>query len=749
MSSADIFLSNEDQTGIRAPWNIWPHLKHENMRATVPLSVLYTPLKQCSQRFKYPPVRCTKCTAVLNPYTPVDFNTKQYQCVFCSTNQTLPSSYAGISSDKKPAELHSQYRCIEYEISSTSESKVIVFCIDLSCTEDELEKQKQSVQMAADLLQDDFKVALVTFGTMVNVHEVHYEICPRRVVFRGTVDLSPIQIEQFLSLKNPAQRFVLPLSYCRDSFVQTIEDLTIDPWTIQQKHRQLRCTGLATSIGVSILYSLHHSLVQQHKLPIGKLALFSSGPCTAGPGQIVDSDITQHLRHWPDIQLKNEPAKHVKDCQKYYEKLTERAVASNSAVHIFGCSVDQIGIFESVDLCKKTSGSIVISESFNYQAFTKSWRLFIDSLSESATEFVQAGSGSLTISVSNQIRINGIIGPCASLKQSTSSVSSQEIGEGLTDKWKVNSLDSDLTLAIFFDLADQAREVQLQNRFIQLRTEFTSVEGKRVLRVVSFAFKSDYNENFAAISAGFDQEAAACILSRMAVLKLTQTSSTEEAVRSIDRACIRLSKQFAQFVPNDVGSVRFQPNYEFFPQFLYHFRRSELINLFGQSPDETAMKHFQLLRQNVQQMLSMIQPVLIAYSVNCLDGEPVFLDASECHPDRILIFDSFFNVLVWSGQSVAAWRQAGYHLKPEYANVNDLLNSFKEEVDQILQYRFPSPRYDEADQGSSQARILLARVNPSSTNKSQNTNSGESIATDDVSLQQFLEVLKKAVVTAE
>ena len=79
--------------------------------------------------------------------------------------------------------------------------------------------------------------------------------------------------------------------------------------------------------------------------------------------------------------------------------------------------------------------------------------------------------------------------------------------------------------------------------------------------------------------------------------------------------------------------------------------------------------------------------------------------------------DSFFNLLVWSGSTVAAWRNAGYHLMPEYANVKQLIDAPTGEIEEILKGRYPSPRFDFADQGTSQARILLARVNPASTHK--------------------------------
>ena len=170
------------------------------------------------------------------------------------------------------------------------------------------------------------------------------------------------------------------------------------------------------------------------------------------------------------------------------------------------------------------------------------------------------------------------------------------------------------------------------------------------------AFKSEANENLQAIAAGFDQEAAACVIARMAAWRFGLTLSQEEVLRGIDRIIIKTAKSFCQFVPNDPSSVRFNPNFEFFPQFLYHFRRSDMMQLFGQSPDETAMKHYQLNRQTVGNMLSMLQPALIAYTIQNPGGDPVFLDSQEATPDRILLMDSFFNLLVWSGSTVAAWR---------------------------------------------------------------------------------------------
>ena len=68
----------DESSGVRAPWNVWPHNKHALLSASVPLSVLFTPFKAVSNplRVSYAPVKCVKCGAVLSPLDPVDFATK-------------------------------------------------------------------------------------------------------------------------------------------------------------------------------------------------------------------------------------------------------------------------------------------------------------------------------------------------------------------------------------------------------------------------------------------------------------------------------------------------------------------------------------------------------------------------------------------------------------------------------------------------------------------------------------------------
>lgn len=97
---------------------------------------------------------------------------------------------------------------------------------------------------------------------------------------------------------------------------------------------------------------------------------------------------------------------------------------------------------------------------------------------------------------------------------------------------------------------------------------------------------------------------------------------------------------------------------------MFHLRRSQFLQVFNSSPDETAFFRSILLRENVTNSLIMIQPTLMAYS---LEGpaEPVILDVSSCAPNRILVLDTFFHLVIWYGDTIAKWQADGIHLKPE------------------------------------------------------------------------------------
>jgi protein transport protein SEC23 len=72
----------------------------------------------------------------------------------------------------------------------------------------------------------------------------------------------------------------------------------------------------------------------------------------------------------------------------------------------------------------------------------------------------------------------------------------------------------------------------------------------------------------------------------------------------------------------------------------------------------------------------------------------------------------------------------------------------QDEAHAIISRRFPTPRFTDCDQNGSQARFLLAKLNPSATytTTAGSALSSEIIMTDDVSLQVFTDHLKKLAV---
>lgn len=183
-----------------------------------------------------------------------------------------------------------------------------------------------------------------------------------------------------------------------------------------------------------------------------------------------------------------------------------------------------------------------------------------------------------------------------------------------------------------------------------------------------------------------------------------------------------------------------------YPQFLFHFRRSTFMQTFNSSPDEAAYKRIIFNREDVSNSLVMMQPSLICYSFHS-PPTPVLLDAGSVKPDALLLLDTFFHVLVFHGETIVQWRNAGYQDQPEHVHFKNLLQAPKDDAQAIMEQRFPVPRYIICDQHKSQARFLMAKLNPSIThNNPDSYGSGAAVFTDDVSYSVFMDHLMKLAV---
>ncbi|KAK2531894.1 Sec23b [Columba guinea] len=682
----EFIQQNEERDGVRFSWNVWPSSRLEATRMVVPLACLLTPLKERLDLppVQYEPVLCSRstCKAVLNPLCQVDYRAKLWACNFCFQRNQFPPAYAGISDINQPAELMPQFSTIEYIVQRGPQTPLIfLYVVDTCLEEEDLQALKESLQMSLSLLPADALVGLITFGRMVQVHELSCEGISKSYVFRGTKDLTAKQIQWQLLFLQPVHKIDMNLT-------DLLGELQRDPWPVTQGKRPLRSTGVALSIAVGLL--------------------------------------------------------------EYYETLANRTAASGHCIDIYACALDQTGLLEMKCCANLTGGHMVMGDSFNTSLFKQTFqRVFNKGFNG---EFRMAFGATLDVKTSRELKIAGAIGPCISLNAKGPCVSENELGTGGTSQWKICSLDPSTTLAIYFEVVNQhnAPIPQGGRGAVQFVTQYQHSSMQKRIRVTTIARNwADAQTQLQHIEAAFDQEAAAVLMARLGVYR-AESEEGPDVLRWLDRQLIRLCQKFGQYNKDDPNSFRLSESFSLYPQFMFHLRRSPFLQVFNNSPDESSYYRHHFARQDLTQSLIMIQPILYAYSFHG-PPEPVLLDSSSILPDRILLMDTFFQIVIYLGETIAQWQKAGYQDMPEYENFKHLLQAPLDDAQEILQTRFPMPRYIHTEHGGSQARFLLSKVNPSQTHNNLyawGQEPGAPILTDDVSLQVFMDHLKKLAVSS-
>ncbi|KNG77098.1 hypothetical protein PFMG_03245 [Plasmodium falciparum IGH-CR14] len=753
--------AQENQTGIRFSWNLWPPTKAEAAKIEVPLGCLYTVLKRTDDNsvklVEYEPLKCKTSNCILNPYCNIDFRNKTWTCPFSNIKNPFPLHYAEHISEKNlPADV--MYSNIEYiQPSNVGDipPPTFLFVIDTCLLEEELEQLKDSIQQCISLMPGDAYIGIITFGNMCYVHEIGFNDCLKSYVFKGNKEISAQDLQKQLNLGSrndprssttsaSARRFLQPVSECEYNINMLLEDIQKDNWPTPPDQRAKRCTGVALSVAIGLLECCCNQLS-------GRVMMFIGGADTTSPGKIVDTPLSESLRHHLDLQKENSNARHVKKALKYYVSLANRAVASGHAIDIFACSLDQIGLYEMKVCCEKTNGFMVMADSFSMNVFKDSFKKIFET---DSTEYIKHGyNAKLTVICSKEFRVCGAIGACSSNKKTANYVSDTCVGEGGTCEWTICALDRQSTIAFYFEIVNQNLASLPPDRqaYLQFQTLYQHPSGRRRLRVTTISYRFA-EPNIAEISQGFDQETAAVIMARFAVLK-AETDEPIDVLRWLDRKLIRLVSTFADYQKDDINSFHLSSEFSIYPQFMYHLRRSHFLQTFNASPDETAYYRSILLRENVMNSLIMIQPALLQYSFDSPTPIPVLLDAQSLKSNVILLLDSYFHIVIWYGEMIYQWREQGFHEKPEYEHFRQLLNAPHEDAKSILEDRFPIPKFVLCNSGGSQSRFLLAKVNPSTTHNSLSgstfgTSSNESyiINTDDVSLKIFMDHLVKLAV---
>lgn len=738
---SDLLYALEGRDGLRCTWQYWPNSKVASTRNVIPVTLVYNPRKDIEglALVEYEPVVCLKCKSVLNPHCPLDFTSKAWACPICLTRNQFPPHYkAHISETTLPTELMSQYTTMEYILPpNVSYPPVFIFVVDTCGSIEELQLLKSSLQQSLNLLPVESLVGFISFGKHAYLYNLSWAECSRCYAFRGDKNYDTQMIKTQLGLtgndprgvQNGARKFLMPAGECEFTLSSIIEELKKDPWPIPAGNRPLRCTGNAIHLAVTLL----EIAFPKHG---ARVMLFSGGAASYGPGMIVGEVLLDSIRTRHDII--NEKAKYNKPATSFFENLAIRACTNGHSIDIFCCAIDQIGILEMRSLSEKTGGYLVLTDTYKSDVFTYSLRKIF---SRDDTGALQMGfNATIQVFLSNDVKVSGAIGPGYSLKNKNGFVSDVEIGMGQTNLWHVGNIDSQTAVAYYLDITNQEAEAKRPFAYVQFQTKYQHSSGRMRMRVTTAKYPYVESGNISKLVSGFDQEVAAVIMARWAVCK-SESEETIDVVRWVDRTLIRLVKKFGEYQQDLPHTFRLCREFSLYPQFMFHMRRSQFLQSFNVSPDESAYYRVLLVRENVTNSLLMIQPALLQYSFDSPQAQPVLLDIVSLKNNVILLLDTFFHVLIWHGDMISKWVKLGYQDQEEYEHFRTLLELPREDAKIIMSQRFPVPKLQETECGKGPERLLKAKVNPSGGGAGNSTVDSGNYFSEDVSLKVFMDSL--------
>ena len=305
----------EEKDGVRFSWNVFPPTKADGSKLVLPVSCLYTPLKDrpadspagALPVLSYEPVVCkAPCRSILNPYCQLDLQSKFWICPFCLQRNPLPPHYREISAQNLPSEILEPFTTVEYVLPRPAPQQPVFFFVVDTCVEEaeDLQSLKEALIVSLNMLPPKALVGVITYGTMVQVHEVGFADLPKSFVFRGSKEYTTPQIQDMLglgistaqsssasnlqaaaaggsrgsvSMSPSAFRFLMPVDQAKFAISTLFEQFGRDPWPVEADKRPARATGAAISIALSVL----ESWVPQSGASV---MMFSSGPATISPG---------------------------------------------------------------------------------------------------------------------------------------------------------------------------------------------------------------------------------------------------------------------------------------------------------------------------------------------------------------------------------------------------------------------------------------------------------------------------------
>lgn len=545
--------------------------------------------------------------------------------------------------------------------------------LDTSMSAEDLQDAKDSLGQLVALLPEECLVGLITFGATVTVHEMCGGAMPKAYVLRGTDDVTQESLKKLLGLElnahehatynkhqgsavaeaaNPLRRFILPVAECEFTLQTILDEMQPDPFPREAGTRLFRATGVAVAAAAGLV-------AESHSAQGARVMVFTSGPCTIGPGTVVGRDMSENIRTHQDFNKGS--AKHYKAASKYFNQLGIRLATHAHTLDVFACSLDQVGLAEMKTAVDQTGGVMVLAEQFRAETFRQSLRqLFRRDAAGALDMYFNA---TFSVFCVPQVMVCGGIGPMSALAVKSKSISENEVGMGQTTSWRVCSLNSNTSVAVYYEIVNQhSNPIPAGTPFyLQFCVRYKRSNGDIRLRVMTVARRWAESSASPDIVAGFDQEATALLMARVSTFRV-EHEETFDLLRWLDRTLIRVGTKFGEYQRDAPETFRMPGPFAIYPQFMFNLRRSQFLQTANNTPDETAFYRLMMGRENVLNSLVMIQPTLMSYTF-AGPPQPVLLDVASIQPDSILLLDTFFMIVVHAGQTIAAWRKANYQAR--------------------------------------------------------------------------------------
>ena len=735
------FFQLELETGIRMTLQKIPNCQTSLEATSIPLAVHLTPAKRIdSVPISYEVANKCVCGSYLNPGAVVNYSTKTWFCNFCLRSNKLTPNSAKIVQpntplpEQEPKSVVFDYKVQDSTLNLSFSKMNYVFLVDTCLNSENFVALKRSLAEAAELIDFDHSmVVLIHYSRNVNVMKNSAKLAFSQSICLPSYYTQP-QVLEALNLQSDFQKFAKENFHTmsriaftdKECLINAIELIEEDPFPYDEKERNSRASGKAIEYALDII---RHCMIDSPRI-----LLFIGGPCTISSGRVADTKISEFIRKHLDLETKPDIKTQIEGIKKYYTDLALRAVQLKTTIDIFAFSLIEFGLYEMENLVSQTNGTIVMNEEFKQSHFDVAIKQYFKRDEHGSTIF--GSNAEVTLHLSKEFKINGCIGNCFSQNTKPKNQSDNPIGQANTNRWFIGGIDQESTIMFILELAEKERNKgysKYTKGHIQFVLTYKHPKYGLMTRVITIDRQFVPVENPVEILPEIDQFCVIATYARLAAFKVFDYDNTT-LIRYLDKNLISILKTYQ-------CGTQIREELNLIAQYFYYLRKSNFVKKFASSLDEMTFYKHTVLREPVENVLIIVQPQIIEYSLNSEEPKSVAPDLGCLKKDVILLVDTFFNVVIWKGATIKSWIDEGYHLQDEYAHLAEMIKLPEEDCNTICEDRTVRPCKIEAFSGSPMERFLKSRLNPETTTPNLQKNIAEddgNFITEDASLSVFM-----------